>query len=229
MSPRKWNSSALTGALRAGCNRCCDARAQERTDVRAEVRQWRVRKNAALLAAGLALLGGCTRHKAPRPFYPPSIMVRTAPETTPPELPPAPTMTPAELELAVLMIEPSNPSNPQLPPPPPPPKAPPPVPAPSKPEVVETPPPATPQLAQIITPAQRAAYTRELDESLDRIRRAVASLAGRRLNASQQEALDSIRTFQRQAEQAREQDLVTAVSLARRADLLAKDLLQRLP
>jgi len=32
-----------------------------------------------------------------------------------------------------------------------------------------------------------------------------------------------------QAEQTREQDLVTAVNLARRADLLAKDLLERLP
>ena len=31
------------------------------------------------------------------------------------------------------------------------------------------------------------------------------------------------------ASEAREQDLVTAVNLARRADLLAKDLLERLP
>ena len=33
----------------------------------------------------------------------------------------------------------------------------------------------------------------------------------------------------KQAEQARQEDLVTAVSLARRADLLAQDLLNHLP
>jgi len=36
-------------------------------------------------------------------------------------------------------------------------------------------------------------------------------------------------TLQKQAEQARQEDLLTAVSLARRADQLAQDLLGRLP
>jgi hypothetical protein len=54
-------------------------------------------------------------------------------------------------------------------------------------------------------------------------------LAGKNLNAEQGEIAKRIQTFQKQAEQAREQDLVTAVSLARRADLLATDLLKRLP
>jgi hypothetical protein len=49
------------------------------------------------------------------------------------------------------------------------------------------------------------------------------------LTREQIDIRNRIRTFQKQAEQAREQDLVTAVSLARRADLLAKDLLERLP
>jgi hypothetical protein len=40
---------------------------------------------------------------------------------------------------------------------------------------------------------------------------------------------DRVRTYLSQAEQARDQDLVTAVNLARRADLLAKDLFERLP
>jgi hypothetical protein len=52
---------------------------------------------------------------------------------------------------------------------------------------------------------------------------------GKNLNPAQSEILNRIRTFQKQAEEAREQDLVTAVSLARRADLLARDLLERLP
>lgn len=223
MSPRKWNSPVSVGALRPDCPTCGDSSVNSRHLLSTASRK------AAILAAGLALLGGCTRHKPPRPFFAPRIAARTAPKGPELILPPPPELVPGELELVVLVDVPTSLENLRLPPPPPPPKAPPPAPAPSKPEVVETPPPATPQLAQIITPAQRAAYTRELDESLDRIRRAVASLAGRRLSASQQEALDSIRTFQRQAEQAREQDLVTAVSLARRADLLAKDLLQRLP
>jgi hypothetical protein len=54
-------------------------------------------------------------------------------------------------------------------------------------------------------------------------------VAGKSLNGEQSEIADRIRTFEKQAEQAREQDLVTAVNLAKRADLLAQDLLQRLP
>jgi hypothetical protein len=54
-------------------------------------------------------------------------------------------------------------------------------------------------------------------------------VAGKALNAEQSEIAERIRTFQKQAEQARDQDLVTAVNLARRADLLAQDLVERLP
>jgi hypothetical protein len=49
------------------------------------------------------------------------------------------------------------------------------------------------------------------------------------LTPEQSKTAETIRTFQKQAEQAREQDLLTAVNIARRADLLAKDLLERLP
>jgi len=52
---------------------------------------------------------------------------------------------------------------------------------------------------------------------------------GKNLTADQKATAERIRTFRKQAEQAREQDLMTAVILARRADLLAKDLLERLP
>jgi hypothetical protein len=40
---------------------------------------------------------------------------------------------------------------------------------------------------------------------------------------------ERIRTLQKQAEQARQEDLVTGVNLARRADQLAQDLHNRLP
>jgi len=64
---------------------------------------------------------------------------------------------------------------------------------------------------------------------LDRVARELAIVEGKNLTADQKETAERIRTFRKQAEQAREQDLLTAVSLARRADLLAKDLLERLP
>jgi hypothetical protein len=89
--------------------------------------------------------------------------------------------------------------------------------------------PAPPQLAQIYTPDEKRESNRTLDESLDRVNRNLASIEGRNLTPEQKDTLERIRTFKKQAEQAREQDLLTAVSLARRADLLAKDLLEHLP
>jgi hypothetical protein len=64
---------------------------------------------------------------------------------------------------------------------------------------------------------------------LERVRRVLVAVVGRNLNRDLTEMVGRIQTFQRQAEQARETDLVTAVNLARRADLLAQDLLKRLP
>jgi hypothetical protein len=89
--------------------------------------------------------------------------------------------------------------------------------------------PAPPKLAQMFTPEELRQNTRILDESLERVNRALAIVEGKNLTAEQKEIAERIRTFRKQAEQAREQDLLTAVSLARRADLLAKDLLERLP
>jgi hypothetical protein len=54
-------------------------------------------------------------------------------------------------------------------------------------------------------------------------------VAGKNLTPEQKDIAERVQTYLKQAEQAREQDLVTAVNLARRADLLAKDLLERLP
>ncbi len=93
------------------------------------------------------------------------------------------------------------------------------------PAVTET--PAPPRLGPVFTPDQRRAYTRTLDESLERVRRALEFLATRNLNAEQADVREKISTFQKQAEQAREQDLVLAVNLAKRADLLAQDLVAR--
>jgi hypothetical protein len=88
---------------------------------------------------------------------------------------------------------------------------------------------AAPKLAQILTPEESRRNTQELEQYVESVRRALAKLMGKNLNAEQKVTAQRIQTFLTQAEQAREQDLVTAVNLARRADLLAKDLLERLP
>jgi hypothetical protein len=89
--------------------------------------------------------------------------------------------------------------------------------------------PVAPRLAQMFTQEELRENTRALEDSLNRVNRALAIVEGKNLTAEQKEQAERIRTFRKQAEQAREQDLLTAVSLARRADLLAKDLLERLP
>lgn len=121
-------------------------------------------------------------------------------------------------------------SLPVIPPPPAPVKPRPPAPrvaTPAPPPPVE--PTPVPRLGQIFTAEQLREYRRNLDESLERVRRALVSVTGKPLNRDLAEMVGRIQTFQRQAEQARETDLVTAVNLARRADLLAQDLLKRLP
>jgi len=84
-------------------------------------------------------------------------------------------------------------------------------------------------LGQIFTADQLKEYNRNLDESLERVRKVLATVGGKTLNADLTQIVGRIQTFQKQAEQARELDLVTAVNLARRADLLAQDLIKRLP
>jgi hypothetical protein len=102
---------------------------------------------------------------------------------------------------------------------------------PAKPPATATPEaPAAPRLTQNFTAEEFRQHTRALDESLDRVNRALAVVEGKNLTAEQKDTVERIRTFVKQAEQARrEEDLLTAVSLAKRADLFAKDLLERLP
>lgn len=73
-------------------------------------------------------------------------------------------------------------------------------------------------------------HNRAIDESLDRVKKALIVLSQKRLNAEQSETVNRIAAIQKQAEQAREaQDLANAELLAKRADLLAQDLLTRVP
>ena len=184
---------------------------------------------ASLLVAGVVGSASCA-HKVPRAFNPPPVAAK-APEPLP---------EPAEIALLeAVSFEPAlydfprqtDPSGrlPEMPKPrpPKPPVATLPKPTPPPPD---TPPPAAaPKLAQILTPEESRRNTQELEQYTERVKRALATVAGKSLTADQKDTAELVRTFLLQAEQAREKDLVTAVNLARRADLLAKDLLERLP
>jgi len=178
----------------------------------------------------------CLYQKSATVFTPPP--ARARPRAQPPveaSLPPAPPDIQGDPMAALPEVPLGMPQNLEPPRPTPPPRRGGATPAPPRTAVTGPAQPAdptpapTPQLGQIFTPAQASQYTRDLNESLDRVRKILAVLAGKNLNAEQSEIANRIRTFEKQAEQAREQDLVTAVSLAKRADLLAQDLLERLP
>jgi hypothetical protein len=167
-------------------------------------------------------------HKAPHAYTPPPLVAKApAPIPPVPEIAPPPEVA---FEPAVYDFpRQTDPSLrfPELPPPRPtrPPAAN--IPKPQPPP--ENPPVAAPKLAQILTPEESRRNTQELEQYVESVKRALTKLTGKNLNAEQRDTARLIQTFLTQAEQAREQDLVTAVNLARRADLLAKDLLERLP
>ena len=188
----------------------------------------RLPKTTLWLACTLGT-SSCVFHKAPRAFDPPPLAAK-APAPTPPaaEIP-----APPEVAFEPVVYDfprQTDPGSrfPELPPPRPPraPVANLPKPLPTPPE---NPPAQTPKLAQILTPEESRRNTQELDQYTESVRRALTKVAGRNLTAEQRDIAERVRTYLSQAEQARDQDLVTAVNLARRADLLAKDLLERLP
>jgi hypothetical protein len=173
----------------------------------------------------------CVRQKAQaRVFTPPPVRSWPLVADTTPELPEAPQFATDSASLAppqlpqIIDLTPEIPEAPKRAErrPSPPVTAPRPVP----PGPVT---PVTPRLAQMFTPEEYRENNRTLDESLNRVNRILAIVDGKNLSPAQKEIADRIRTFRKQAEQARDQDLLTAVSLARRADLLAKDLLDHLP
>jgi hypothetical protein len=172
----------------------------------------------------------CWTRKSPTVFTPPPPQAQPKTPAQAATLPPPPKIDADPSHELPPQISTTMPDLPEPPKPAPPARrtAPPPrvVTAPPQPPTEQ---PATPKLGQIFTANQVKEYNRELNEKLDRVRKNLAILAGKNLNSEQAEIASRIRTFQLQAEQAREQDLVTAVNLARRADLLAQDLVERLP
>ena len=173
------------------------------------------------------------KHPAAGVFVPPPVQAAPIPaDPDPSSLPPAPKIetNPSIKKPPAVSEEMPRPET-NIPPRPQPVRRPTPAPKPAASSPANQAQPDSPprRLGQIFTPQQVNEYTRLLQESLDRVRRALGTIEGKRLNREQADVVTQIRTFQKQAEQARNEDLVTAVNLARRADILAKDLLERLP
>lgn len=208
-----------------------------------------MRKRTAhlLLLTGLALESSSCRwwfspKKPITPVAPTPIAVPT-PAAEPP--PPEPTLPPPPPKIA----ETPNPTPPSIPPEtivtPPGPKKPikparrrvmPPkintdqatAQTPPEPASPQPPPNTGPKLAQIFSNEQRAEYNRTLEESLDRVRKALEKVQSRQLSEPQTKIVNQIRAFEKQAVQTRDHDLVNAVSLANRADILARDLMTQM-
>jgi len=199
--------------------------------------------DALTLILGLSIgSSSCVFQKAPKAFTPPppqSSRQSPTPAAAKPTLPAPPQIAGSLEATSPPTIPTSIPEMPAPPPSRPSPRRGQPVPAGPKNPATTTPPPdstgtpatpAPPRLGQIFTPDQLREHNRAIDESLDRVKKALAVLSQKKLNAEQTETVNRITTFQKQAEQAREaQDLANAELLAKRADLLAQDLMTRVP
>ena len=179
-----------------------------------------------MLLSACVLTPGClfsSRPKAaqtpPLPAPTPSETPSTAPNTTPSSTPAgqisAPnvpkTRTVQQKKPAAPAPMPSQPaSTPSLPP-----AA---SPAPPTPEASPA------QLREILTPQQRAELIRNLDQSLAAARESLSRVAGRPMTRDQAETARLATSFAAQAESARSTDLIVAAQLARRAELLAREL-----
>ncbi len=181
-----------------------------------------------LWLAGAVGFSSCA-HKAPRAFNPPPVAARApgpippTPEiASPPEVAFEPVVydfprqTDSGSQFPVLPVRrPSRAPVANIPKPQPAPNE-----APSAPPL---------RLSQILTPEEFRRNTQDLEKYTESVKSRLAKVVGKGLTPEQKDIAERVQTYLTQAEQAREQDLVTAVNLARRADLLAKDLVDRLP
>jgi hypothetical protein len=183
------------------------------------------------LSASLFTSSCLFKKEQPRAFRPPPVVAKVPVELPRPELPDAPDIV---ADLPPFDPPPLTDPLPQFSPPPPvrttrPPAAnvARPVPPPVETPVAADPPPA-PQLGQIFTPDQIRENRQTLDDYLQHVKQAVIAFNGKNLNRDDRATAELVKNFLMQAEQARDKDLAAAVSFAKRADSLAKDLLERL-
>ena len=141
--------------------------------------------------------GGCrSSRKTPAPPTPPALAPAPA-AAAPQPPPPAPVIHPPKPK--------PEPAEAPAPPPPPPP-----------------PPPA---FGQILTPQQQTEFRRSYQQSAESARQTLSQLSGRPLSRDQAETANRVRSFLSQADEAQSKDPSAAAQLARRAELLARDLL----
>ena len=180
-----------------------------------------------LLLSSLSATGCMFSHAkpAPRAFRPPPVQVQPVAladvfiEESGPDLDIEVPQNPAD-STTLRMPEFPGPPKPAASPKPPPVKA-----AAPQPESPTAPPP---NIRQLFTADQRNDLNRSYGGFLSMVARDLETLSKKKLSADQNSDVERIRTFKRQAEeQFRVDDLVTAVELARRAFVLAEDLLSR--
>ena len=154
---------------------------------------------------------------APQPAPPP-------PQLEPPPQNPPTTDAQKPAELPEAGVQP-------LPPPPPEKKRPSPA-GPRTPTVTEPPAAApaapAPQLRPMLSAAEKQNLERSVSDRIARAQSTLAAVGGRRLSSEQEDLAAQIRTFIRQAEEARATDLLRANNLAERAEVFAAELAKRL-
>lgn len=179
----------------------------------------------AAVLLGLLAGAGCSSRK-PRPFLLPLLPALERPQPEPID-PPAPPILLTRLErLPPWPFQPKW----ELPEPPEEPKAAdvkpsrPAAPVKPEPPVLSEAPAEVPQLGRLLTPEERFQHDRTITENLGRARERIRNLQPLRLTAVQRDALERIRSFIDQAEEARNADLLRALNLSVRATVLADDL-----
>jgi len=180
----------------------------------------------ALLAVMALSAGGCKwsrRTSAPAP--PPPPVPASAPAVSQPA-PPAPVVPPPTPK-----PEPAQETAPSAPPPAPPAQVvhpPKPKPEPAQSPAPPEPAPPAPAFGQILTPQQQTELRRSYQQSAQFARQTLSQLSGRALSQDQADTANRIRSFLSQADEAQSKDPSVAAQLARRAELLARDLLNSL-
>jgi hypothetical protein len=189
---------------------------------------------ATLAMAGSLATQGCIfggGKKPPKPFIPPPVYAKVPEpvQATVVDVPALPDDHATEPGVEPVLAG-SAANLPPAPPKPLPPKAPAPKPPATVVEVTPTPTPVAPapQPAAIFSNAERQRMNQEIDQSLGKVRAALARAEGKSLSADLAALVNSARAMMQSAESARLQDPVTAVSLAKRAETFATDLAQQL-
>jgi hypothetical protein len=96
---------------------------------------------------------------------------------------------------------------------------------PEAPQAPLQPSPPPPAFGQILTPQQQTEFRRSYQQSAQFARQTLSQISGRALTREQADTATRIRSFVSQADEAQANDPAVAAQLARRAELLARDLL----